>query len=93
MGAVGSTLAAQVPRAFDHLERVLGACGGGLDNVAALRIYIVDSAGDDLGAIGDELRRRFTVPPAATWVRVAGLADRSMLVEIEATAALEITSR
>ncbi len=87
-GAVSPVLSGQVPAAFDNLERVLAACDGGLQDVVALRIYIAEAAGEDLQAVGDELRSRFERPPAATWVRVAGLADPSMLVEIEATAVL-----
>lgn len=88
-GAVGDTLADQVPVAFDNLERVLAACGGGLDALVALRLYVVEAAGSDLTAVGDELRRRFPQePPAATWIRVAGLADPAMLFEVEATAAI-----
>ena len=87
-GAAGPTLADQVPVAFENLDRVLRSCGGGLDDVVALRIYVTSAAGDDLASVGEELRRRFTSPPAATWIRVEGLADPSMLVEVEATAAL-----
>lgn len=87
-GAVSPSLSGQVPAAFDNLERVLAACDGGLQDVVALRIYVVEAAGDDLQSVGDELRGRFERPPAATWVRVAGLADPAMLVEVEATAVL-----
>lgn len=87
-GAVGDTLEAQVPAAFDNLARVMAACGGDLDDVVAVRIYVVDGT-DGLDSVGDELRRRFTRPPAATWVRVAGLAADAMLVEVEATAVLD----
>ncbi len=87
-GAAGDDLAAQVPVAFDNLARVLAAAGGTLDDVVALRIYVVEAAGDDLAPVGEALRSRFTRPPAATWIRVAGLADAAMLVEVEATAAL-----
>lgn len=86
-GAAGVTLVEQVPAAFDNLERVLRACGGAIDDVVALRIYVVASA-DDLAPVGEELRRRFSQPPAATWLRVAGLAAEEMLVEVEATAVL-----
>lgn len=89
-GAAGDTLAAQVPVAFDNLARVLAAAGGGLDDVVALRIYVVEAAGDDLAAVGDELRRRFEQPPAATWLRISGLADAAMLIEVEATAVIDV---
>lgn len=87
-GPAGTTLEEQTRAAFDNLDRVLHDCGGGLGDVVALRIYVVEAAGEDLGPIGDELRRRFTDPPVATWLRGGGLADGSMLVEVEATAAL-----
>ncbi len=84
----GPSLTDQVPAAFDNLDRVLRACGGTIQDVVALRIYVVDRAGGDLRPVGDELRRRFDRPPAATWLRVSGLADPSMLVEVEATAVI-----
>ena len=87
-GAAGDDLASQVPVAFDNLARVLAACDATLDDVVALRIYVVEAAGDDLSPIGQALRSRFSRPPATTWVRVAGLADAAMLVEVEATAAM-----
>lgn len=86
-GAAGDTLEAQVPAAFDNLARVMEACGGDLDDIVALRIYVVERA-DDLAPVGVELRSRFTRPPAATWIRVAGLADDAMLIEVEATAVI-----
>lgn len=88
-GAAGDTLTAQVPAAFDNLDRVLRAAGGTLDDVVALRIYVVEAAGPDLAPVGEELRRRFRDPPATTWLRVVGLADPAMLVEVEATAVLD----
>lgn len=86
--AAGSSLGEQVPAAFDNLARVLAACGGSIQDVVSLRIYVVDRAGADLRPVGDELRRRCDRPPAATWLRVSGLADPSMLVEVEATAVI-----
>lgn len=87
-GAAGDDLATQVPAAFDNLARVLAVCGASLDDVVALRVYVVEAAGEDLSPVGAELRARFARPPAATWVRVAGLASEAMLVEVEATAVL-----
>jgi enamine deaminase RidA (YjgF/YER057c/UK114 family) len=58
--------------------------------VVALRIYIVQDAVEDLGAVGQELKEGFTMnPPSSTWIGVPFLAVPEFLIEIEATAVLE----
>ena len=67
---------------------MLAAAGASLEDVTALRIYIVADTDDDLDGIGDALRATFPsgAGPAATWILVRGLANPELRVEIEATA-------
>jgi enamine deaminase RidA (YjgF/YER057c/UK114 family) len=87
---VGADLASQTHQAFDNLATVLAAAGATMADVVALRIYIVEAAGDDHGPVGDALRARFPAeaPPASSWIVVAGLAGDGLLIEVEATAFL-----
>lgn len=39
-------------------------------------------------SLDEQVPAAFDRPPAATWLRVSGLADPSMLVEVEATAVI-----
>ena len=81
-------LGQQAKGAFANLERALGAAGARLEDVVALRLYIVAEPGADLSSVGDALRSTFEQGhgPAATWILVRGLANPAFLIEIEATA-------
>lgn len=81
-------LTAQTSGAFASLARVLAAAGASIQDVTALRIYIVADPSDDLSAVSEALRTTFAPGPgpAATWIMVRGLADPDFLIEIEATA-------
>ena len=87
----GSDLASQVDKAAENLGLVLEAADASLADVTALRIYVVESAADDLSPITDMLQRSFPLerPPATTWLIVSGLAGEGLLVEIEATAVVD----
>lgn len=87
---VGRTLGEQAAQALRNLEAAVKAAGGGLADIVALRIYIVQHSRQDLAAVGSALRATFTTdPPASTWIGVAFLAAPEFLIEIEATAVLE----
>jgi 2-iminobutanoate/2-iminopropanoate deaminase len=89
----GHDLAAQTEQAVRNVKIAVEAAGGSLDDLVALRIYIVPSAMHDLAAIGEALNRWFPVhPPASTWLGVTSLARPEFLVEIEATAVVEAGS-
>ena len=61
------------------------ALGSGRDDVVRLRIYVTDIA--DFEEVGRAVGERYrTVVPVMTMVKVAGLFDPSMKVEIEADA-------
>ncbi len=86
----GDDLETQIEAAFVNLAHVLSAAGAELVDVAALRIYVVESAADDLSPVRRALGRTFPAePPAATWLVVRGLASPGLLVEVEATAVVD----
>jgi len=87
---VGRSLGEQAAQALRNVGAAVGAAGGRLDDVVSLRIYIVDRAMPDIGAVGEALRAVFpTNPPASTWIGVAALASPDFLIEIEATAVMD----
>jgi enamine deaminase RidA (YjgF/YER057c/UK114 family) len=67
------------------------AAGGGLKDIVALRIYIVDYEAECGTAVGVVLREFFSSgnPPTSTWLGVSALAVPEFLIEIEATALLD----
>ena len=59
-----------------------------MDDVASMRIYIVDRVMADNGCVSTVLLEWFTpeTAPATTWVGVQSLARPEFLIEIEAIA-------
>jgi 2-iminobutanoate/2-iminopropanoate deaminase len=87
---VGRNLGEQAKQALLNVNAAVEAAGGSLDDIVALRIYIVQPGQQNLEAVGRALRDRFaTNPPTSTWIGVASLAVPDFLIEIEATAVLE----
>ena len=84
-------LGVQTAESLRCLERVVAAAGGTLDDIVALRLFIVEEVGADLAPVGEALRAAFEDHelPASTWVLVRGLVDPGMLIEIEATAVID----
>src|SRR5215470_17782029 len=87
----GDSVLEQARQAFRNLEKAMKEAGGTLDDVVALRIYVVDYQAECGTAIGIALREFFSTqnPPASTWIGVSALADPEFLIEIEATAVLD----
>ncbi len=86
---VGRKLDEQARQALRNIKAAVEAAGGHLSDIVMLRIYFVDGAAEDVGAIGRALREMFTAnPPASTWIGVSRLAVPDFLIEIEATAVL-----
>ena len=87
----GDSVLEQVRQAFRNLETAMGAAGGTLKDVVALRIYVVDYQAESGTAVGTALREFFSRenPPASTWVGVSALAVPEFLIEIEAIAVLD----
>ena len=87
----GDGVLEQARQAFRNLDKAMGAVGGTLKDIVALRIYVVDYQAESGTAVGIALREFFSPqnPPASTWIGVAALADPEFLIEIEATAVLD----
>lgn len=75
----------QTVQALENIARALAALESTPDHVVRVRVYITDFA--DFDAVARALSERFReVLPAATMVKVAGLVDPAMRVEIEVEA-------
>ena len=75
----------QTVRTLQNIERALRALGSAPEAVVRLRVYVTEFA--DFPGIARALAARFrSVRPAATMVKVAGLIDPAMRVEIEVEA-------
>jgi len=86
----GDSVLEQARQAFRNLETAMKAAGGGLTDIVAVRIYVVDYEAECGTAVGVALREFFSGnPPASTWIGVSALADPGFLIEIEATALLD----
>jgi 2-iminobutanoate/2-iminopropanoate deaminase len=87
----GDSVLEQARQAFRNIGKAMEAAGGTLNDVVALRIYVVDYQAESGTAVGIALREFFCPanPPASTWIGVAALADPEFLIEIEATAVLD----
>jgi enamine deaminase RidA (YjgF/YER057c/UK114 family) len=87
----GADLAEQARQALRNVQTAVGAAGGSLADVVALRIYIVNYRPDQAEAVGKALREFFAEEerPASTWIGVSALAVEEFMIEIEATAVIE----
>ena len=87
----GVSLLEQTRQALRNVRAAIEATGGKLDDVVALRIYIVNYHAENATAVGTAIREFFSEesPPASTWIGVAALAVPEFMVEIEATAVLD----
>ncbi|MCM0622467.1 Rid family hydrolase [Nocardioides bruguierae] len=83
-GVPHGSVAQQLGRALDKAAGVLARAGLGLEDVVATRVYLVGDDFDEAGAAHGALLGG--VRPACTMVRVAGLIDPDMRVELELTA-------
>lgn len=78
----------QTHAAINNIERVLAALGGTIEDVVSTTMYYVRD--EDLDAIQEARRTRFSfnAGPAVTGVKVAGLVDKALLVEIAVVAVI-----
>ena len=80
--------AAQAEQAFQNLRSVVQACGGSMDDVVKINVYVTD--GGFRSAVVAARQRHFPAdPPASTYVVVSALAVPQLLVEVEAVAMIE----
>jgi enamine deaminase RidA (YjgF/YER057c/UK114 family) len=87
----GANLAEQARQALRNVQRAVEAAGGSMEDVVALRIYIVNYRPEKADAIGNALREYFAEEkrPVSTWIGVEALAVDEFQIEIEATAVIE----
>lgn len=80
----------QTNQSLQNLRTAIELAGGRLQDIVALRIYIVQSVIGESTAIREGLQAFFPEnPPAATWIGVTGLANEDFLIEIEAEAVMD----
>jgi len=79
---------AQTKYAIENIEHILTSLGGKLENVISVNVFYVNQ--DDYKAICDARQEAFHLEdgPASTAVRVAGLVQEELLVEISAIAVI-----
>ena len=82
-------LQAQVWQSLRNVETAVTTAGATLNDIVALRIYIVHDWMDKTAALSEGLKEFFPEnPPAATWIGVQSLARPEFLIEIEGTAVI-----
>ncbi len=83
-------LRAQVWQSFRNVATAVAAAGGTLEDIVALRIYIVHDWMDRTAPVSEGLKTFFPDnPPATTWIGVYGLARPEFLIEVEGTAVID----
>jgi len=83
-------LKTQTVEALKNLRTAIEIAGGSLNDIVALRIYIVQSVISQSAPIREGLQAFFpTDPPVSTWIGVTSLANDDFLIEIEAEAVLD----
>src|SRR5580765_1713001 len=82
-------VAAQVEQVFRNVRTVVEACGGTMDDVVKLTIYVTDAAYRP--AVAAARQRHFAEGryPASTYLVVTALAIPELLVEIDAIALID----
>jgi enamine deaminase RidA (YjgF/YER057c/UK114 family) len=81
--------AAQAEQALQNVRTVVEACGGTMNDIVKINIYVTDAA--YRAAVVSARQRHFQEGqyPASTYVVVAGLAIPQLLVEVEAVAMID----
>ena len=84
-------LRAQVWQSLKNVETAVTTAGATLNDIVALRIYIVHDWMDRTAPVSEGLKAFFPGehPPATTWIGVQSLARPEFLIEIEGTAVLD----
>lgn len=82
----------QTHAAIDNIELVLASLGGTTEDIVSCTMYYVRD--EDLDAIQEARRNRFSfnAGPAVTGVKVAGLVDKALLVELTVVAVIPNTT-
>ena len=82
-------IAAQAEQVFENLRTVVEACGGTMDDIVKITIYVTDAAFRP--AVAAARQRHFSEGsyPASTYLVITALALPQFLVEIEAVALID----
>lgn len=82
-------IGAQTEQAFQNLRTVVEACGGSMDDVVKITVFVTDATFRPTVAAARQ--RYFTAGeyPASTYLVVSALAVPQLLVEVEAVAMIE----
>ena len=80
--------AAQTEQVFRNLQAVVEACGGSLDDIVKITIFVTDSSYRPAVAAARLKYFKEGQWPASTYLVVAALAVPQMLVEVEAVAVI-----
>jgi len=81
-------VAAQVEQVFQNLRTVVHACGGSLDDVVKITIFVTDASYRPAVAAARQRHFKEGQYPASTYLVVSALAVPQLLVEIEAVAVI-----
>jgi enamine deaminase RidA (YjgF/YER057c/UK114 family) len=81
--------AAQTEQAFRNLRTVVEACGGSMDDIVKITIFVTDPAFRPAVAAARQRHFKEGAYPASTYLVVSALAVPQLLVEVEAVAMLE----
>ena len=85
-------LGQQAQKALENLSKALAAAGATPADVVRLGIYVKDYKPEQAAIISTVLRNTFVAErmPASTWLGVSSLAIDELLIEIEATAVMDV---
>lgn len=87
MAVVDGNIEVKIRRAFDNLQAVCQAAGGGFDDVVKLTVYLTDLT--HFPVVNEQIAEYFTEPyPARAAVGVAAL-PKGVEIEIDAVMVLE----
>lgn len=75
--------AAQADQAFQNLRTVVEACGGTMDDVVKINIYVTDASYRSAVVAARQRHFKEGQYPASTYVVVSALAVPQLLVEVE----------
>ena len=82
-------VAAQTEQAFQNVRTVVEACGGSMDDIVKITIYVTDPAFRSAVVAARQRHFKADAPPASTYLVVSALAVPQLLVEVEAVAMIE----
>lgn len=82
-----ANMAAQTRQVLENIAKILASVGGLMDDIVTLTVFVTDMT--DLKKIHEVRAEYFNKPyPASTLVKVSGLVEPEMLIEINAVAAI-----